>query len=255
MERWFLIAATLFAAIAGIGGILSLKLQTSRRHTSYYLIAVFLFQLGFLNLRGEMRHACPLQDWGEILVFLAWASTLFYFIGGTPYRVSLLGVFTAPLVVIFQSIALLPSVLSENPQPLRSLNAWKEIHSSVSLLAMGALALAAIASIMYLLVNHFVKGKQLKSTLFRNLPPMYELSQALARLLWIGIILLSLGIVAGFLMPQDGSAGKHLIAALGMWAAYLILILIKQVRGLTGKRLALCTLLLFVSSFVVLALI
>ena len=38
---------------------------------------------------------------------------------GPAYRISLLGVFTAPVVAVFQAIALLPGVLEANPRKHR----------------------------------------------------------------------------------------------------------------------------------------
>jgi ABC-type uncharacterized transport system permease subunit len=200
-----------------------------------------------------MRGACPLNDAGEIMVFLAWSLTLFYLWIGPVYRISLLGVFTAPLVVLFQGLALLPRVLSAHPQRILGVNAWHETHSATSVLAYGALALAAVAGVMFLVLDKQLKDQHLKGGLFRNLPPVRELLISLERLLWLGTALLTLGILAGFLMPHTASAWGHLVAALTVWAGYVALLTVKLIRGLTGRRLSLATVALFVLSLVVFA--
>ena len=253
MDRWFLIASTLLAAVGGVWGMISVHRGHRSHWTVVWMAATFLCQIGFLAARGEMRAACPLMDRGEILTFLAWSLTLFYLLIGPAYRISLLGVFTAPVVVIFQGLALIPGTLTSNPVKALGGNPWHETHSAMSVLAYGALALAAVAGVMFLVLDKQLKEHHLKSGLFRNLPPVRELLISLERLLWVGGVLLTVGIVAGFLMPRTESAWGHLIAAVAVWLGYGVLLGVKQVRGLTGRRLSLSAVGLFVLSLVVFA--
>ena len=253
MDRWYLIASTLLAGIAAVWGILSVQRGKRSAWTVVWMSGAFVGQLGFLSVRGQMRGACPLNDPGEIMVFMAWSLTLFYLWIGPVYRISLLGVFTAPLVVLFQGLALLPRVLSAHPQRILGVNAWHETHSATSVLAYGALALAAVAGVMFLVLDKQLKDHHLKGGLFRNLPPVRELLISLERLLWLGTALLTLGILAGFLMPHTASAWGHLVAALTVWAGYVALLTVKLIRGITGRRLSLATVALFVLSLVVFA--
>ena len=253
MDRWFLISSTILAVIGGVWGMVSVHRGRRSRWTIFWMIAVFACQIGFLSIRGEQRGACPLADRGEILAFLSWSLTLFYLLVGPAYRISLLGVFTAPVVAIFQGIALIPGVLDPDPARVMGGNAWHETHSATSVLAYGALALAAVAGIMFLVLDRQLKEHHLKSGLFRNLPPVRELLVSLERLLWIGGILLTIGIIAGFVMPHSPNALGHLIAAVSVWVAYLLLLTVKTIRGLTGRRLSLLTVGLFVLSLGVFA--
>lgn len=253
MDRWFLILSTLLAVIGGVWGMVSVHRGRRSRWTVLWMIGVFGCQLGFLSIRGQLRAACPLADLGEILAFLSWSLTLFYLLVGPAYRISLLGVFTAPVVVVFQSLALLPAVLTAHPARLTGGNAWHETHSATSVLAYGALALAAVAGVMFLVLDRQLKEHHLKSGLFRNLPPVRELLVSLERLLWMGGGLLTVGIVAGFVMPHSPSALGHLIAAVSVWAGYALLLGVKKVRGLTGRRLSLLTVGLFILSLGVFA--
>ena len=255
MDRWFLIISTLFALIASVQGILSVHYGKRSRWTVSWMVGVLCAQAGFLALRGEARAMCPLADLGEILAFLAWSLTLFYLLVGPAYRLSLLGVFTAPVVIVFQGAALMPGVLDVNPVELSGGNPWHETHSATSVLAYGAFALASVAGVMFLVLDKQLKDQHLKSGLFKNLPPVRELLISLQRLLWLGTGLLTAGIIAGFVMPHSDSAIGHLIAAVIVWSAYVTLSIIKQVRGLTGRRLSLFTVALFVLSLGVFAFI
>jgi hypothetical protein len=89
MDRWFLIVSTVLALIGGGWGMWSVSRGTRSRWTVVWMVAVFICQLGFLSIRGDLRGACPLRDTGEILVFLAWSLTLFYLLVGPAYRISL----------------------------------------------------------------------------------------------------------------------------------------------------------------------
>jgi ABC-type uncharacterized transport system permease subunit len=253
MDRWLLLSATLLALIGGARGMLAVHQGRRSHSTLLWMIAAIACQIAFLAIRGELRCVCPLKDWGERLAFLSWALTLFYLLVGPAYRISLLGVFTAPVVVLLQSIALLPGVLQANPEKFPDGNLWHEMHSATSVLAYGALALAAIAGVMFLVLDHQLKEHHLKSGLFRNLPPVRELLVSLERLLWLGGGLLSLGILAGFLMPHDKHATAHLFAALSIWTSYGVLIGVKSARGLTGRRLSILTVSLFILSIGVFA--
>lgn len=253
MDHWFLVAATLLAVIAAVWGMTSVHRGTRSRWTVSWMVAVLACQVAFLSLRGQARAACPLADLGEILVFLSWSLTLFYLLVGTAYRISLLGVFTAPVVVVFQAAALLPGVLSDNPERLSGGNPWHETHAATSVLGYGALALASVAGIMFLVLDKQLKDQHLKSGLFRNLPPVRELLVSLERLLWLGGALLTIGITAGFIMPHDSSALGHLLAALAVWTGYAVLLGVKTMRGLTGRRLSLLTVVMFILSLGVFA--
>jgi ABC-type uncharacterized transport system permease subunit len=253
MDHWVLILGTVLAAIGSVWGMVSVHRGTRSLWTIVWMLAVFVCQLVFLGFRGKEHATCPLTDHGEILVFLSWALTLFYLLVGSTYRISLLGVFTAPVVTVFQSIALIPGVLDENPQKFTNGSFWHEIHSSTAVLAYGGFALAAVAAVMFLVLDKQLKEHHLKSGLFRNLPPVRELLVSMERLLQIAGILLTLGIIAGFLMPHDHKALGHLLAAVAVWSGYGFLLGLKLVRGLTGRKLSLSVVIMFILSLGVFA--
>ncbi|MCW1885776.1 cytochrome c biogenesis protein [Luteolibacter flavescens] len=249
-----MIAATALAAVGGVTGMWTVHKGTRSRWTVVWMSLAFFAQLGFLSVRGEARGACPLVGLGEILVFLAWSLMLFYLAVGPTYRLSLLGVFTAPLVAIIQILALLPGVWVSDPHWVGVTDGWRETHAAMSVLSYGALALAGVAGVMFLVLDKQLKDHHLQSGLFRNLPPVRELLKSMVRLLWIGLVLLSVGVVAGFMMPHTGGTA-HLVAATVVWLAYAALLVIRQVRGLTGRKTATVAVVLFIVSLSVFALV
>lgn len=256
MDRWLLMISTLLAVIGGVWGMWSVHLGRRSRWTVVWMGGVFLSQLAFLWIRGQQRMACPLADRGEVLVYLSWSLTLFYLLVGPAYRISLLGVFTAPVVMGFQGIAMLPGMLDVSPQTLPGGNPWHEAHSSTSVLGGGALALAGVAAVMFLVLDRQLKEHHLKGGLFRNLPPVRELLGSIERLLWLGVGLLTLGMIAGGLMPKDPVMdAHHQLVALAAWLAYAILLLVKTIRGMTGRKFSLAVVVCFVVSLVAFSLV
>ncbi len=76
---------------------------------------------------------------------------------------------------------------------------------------------------------------------------------SLERLLWLGTGLLTLGVVAGFLMPRTTQAHAHTLVAIAVWVGYAALLAVKSLRGLTGRKLALSAVGIFVLSLLVFA--
>ncbi len=252
MDKWLLAGSTVMAVLGGGLGILSLQRGHRSRWTLVCMVGAFLLQLGFLGIRGEQRGQCPLGDYGEILVFLAWSLVLFYLLVGPVYRVSLLGMFTAPLVAVFQLVALIPGMLEEAPPHAAVTHAWNEMHSAFAVLSYGAFALAAVAAMMFLVLNRQLKGQNLGTGLFRGMPPVKNLLASVVRLTTLGAGLLTIGVVSAFRMAGE-AGGTHRTVAVVTWVAYLILVGVYYWRGITPKRLSLAVIAMFTLSLLVFA--
>src|SRR5919108_6177159 len=112
MDRQLLIFATICYLAAVIRTVISLGARVFRRSRVVFLtIALgFLLQTAFLSVRGHALGSCPITNLFEVLVFLAWSIALIYMLIGTAYRLSLMGAFTAPLVFLIQTFALLAPI-------------------------------------------------------------------------------------------------------------------------------------------------
>ena len=186
----------------------------------------------------------------EVLIFLCWSMVLIYLLVGSTYRLSLLGVFTSPLVFIFQIFAMLapidtPGVVKPPPNP------WVSMHAAISMVAYGAFALACVAGVMYLVQERQLKTRQLRS-FFYDLPPIADLSVVITRLLILGFALLSIGLVAvveGEKRPEVSGNLLHLAKALwpvGVWMFYAAILAAKIWRRLSPRRLAMAAVAAFV---------
>ncbi|MEO0445704.1 MAG: cytochrome c biogenesis protein CcsA, partial [Verrucomicrobiota bacterium] len=170
------------------------------------------------------------------LVFVSWSAVLLYFLVGQAFRLSLMGVFTAPLVALFQGWALLH--LSSETEYRPAEDYWLEMHASISLLAYGSFALAALAGVMFLLQNRLLRQGQIGS-LSLSLPPVTNLSRSIPRIVGIGIILLTLGIASGFGMERPPT-GIHLALSFSVWLLYLAFLALRFWGPLPNPRMAWC---------------
>ena len=231
MDRAFLVAATLCFLLGGVYTLLSIRAGNGARHGSSWfnlgaLVAGFVLQTCFLSVRGQALGRCPLTNLFEVIIFVAWAMVLFYLVVGNTYRMSPLGLFTAPLAFVMQAGALLSSL--DRPSgaaataPHHAVNPWLEFHAAFSVLAYGAFALAGVAGVMYLLQERQLKTHRLRS-LFFQLPSIVELGVVNARLLLTGFVLLSLGLVSGLGIGTPGSL-MHLGWPLVTWFLYAYLV-------------------------------
>ncbi|MDB4725326.1 cytochrome c biogenesis protein [Akkermansiaceae bacterium] len=250
METGYLIGATVLAAAGAVFGWRSRGEEGLGHRAFWWMVGAFIFQLLFLGVRGELRGQCPLNDLGEICLFLAWSLTFFYLVTGSTYRFSLLGVFTAPVVVVLQFVTLMPGALDVNPQRVEVVDAWRESHAAFSVLSYGALTLAAVAGVMFLVLNKQLKKRQLQGGIMTGMPSVSRLVQAMARIAAVGWIVLTIGVVSGLLM-EEGDINAHLIVAVVTWVLYAVLLGIYFVRGLPGRQLAWGLIILFVLSLVV----
>src|SRR6266480_4985416 len=195
----------------------------------------FIFQTALLSIRGHELHRCPLTNLFEVLIFLAWSVALIYMVIGPAYRLSLMGAFTAPLVFLIQTLALLAPIDVRHPAKLPA-NAWLEFHASMSIVAYGAFALACVAGVMYLVQERQLKTHQLHS-IFYHLPPLTDLFAAITRLLWLGLALYTLGIVSGFFTGRP-LPRVQVVAAIGVWLLYAAILQGRYLRRIAPKRVA-----------------
>ena len=69
------------------------------------MLAGFIGQCWVLAIKGKELGRCPITQPWELLVFISWGVVMMYWLVGPAYRVSLMGIITAPLVWIFQLLA------------------------------------------------------------------------------------------------------------------------------------------------------
>ena len=237
VDRYLLVASTLCYLAAVVRTFLSIRAGTLQlgRFNFFAILTGFLLQTAFLSVRGHALGRCPLTNLFEVLTFLAWSVALIYLLVGPVYRLSLMGAFTAPLVILIQTLALLTPI--DVRHPVRTpVNSWLEFHASMSTIAYGAFALACIAGVMYLVQERQLKTHNLFS-IFYHLPPLSDLFVAITRLLWWGLGLYTLGLISGFFIGQP-LPRIQVFCSFAVWILYAAILQGRHLRQLAPKRIA-----------------
>jgi HemX protein len=237
VDRYLLIISTIcfLAAVVRTGVALRADVFRPGRFNFVAIGLGFVFQTVFLSIRGHALGRCPLTNLFEVFIFLAWSVALIYMLVGPTYRLSLMGAFTAPLVVLLQGFALFAPIDVRHSVKMPA-NPALEFHASVSLVAYGAFALACIAGVMYLVQERQLKTHHLHS-IFYHLPPLTDLFAAITRLLWWGFILYTIGIASGFFTGRP-LPRVQVVAAVGVWLLYAAILQGRYFRPIAPKRVA-----------------
>jgi len=253
MERISLLAATL-CYLFSFGHTLFALGAGRFRPGRFNFIAMALgaaAQGWYLSMRGASEHSCPIANLPETLIFLSWSIALIYLVIGPAYRLSLMGAFTAPLVLLLQIAAVL--LPDESTRNFFRPNPWVETHAALSIVAYGAFGLACVAGLMFLVQEGQLKSRR-PAPIFHHLPPISILAEAILRLIWIGFLLLTLSFAAGFLAHLAVAGGKFWFSFL-IWVLYAS-ILIGASRGfLSGRRFAMAVTSAFLLALILLPVI
>lgn len=243
---WMAAVLLLSLALTGMGLWKVFCTQCRPGNPWMWMLALFILQTIALTCKGASWGECPIRGISEVVFFMGWALNAFYLLLGRLYRMSILGLFTAPAVAGCTIISLLTY---SRAMPLLTHSEWLPWHIGLAMLSYGAFGLAAVAGIVFLIQDSFLKEHRVTG-ISGKLPPVRTLHSSMKRLLLIGFILLVASELFGYLSGLDITAGKSLVA-MGVSMTYLVLLLFVYLRGLPGRTLAWCSLTLYVCSLAI----
>jgi ABC-type uncharacterized transport system permease subunit len=243
----------LLSTIAFLGGLVHAIVairagawKESRWHLLPMAIG-FAFQCAFLYLRGQAHGRCPLTNVFEVLIFIGWCIVLLYFLVGTAYRLSLLGVFTAPLIALLQTLALL---MPDNrvTTEYKEMGFWEHLHAPLAFIAYAAFALACITGVMFLIQDYLLKHHRIHA-LFHQLPPIHHLSRAIFRMVGLGVLLFGI-VMVSTLKIHAPISGAKLFLSWGVLALYAVILVLMWRHALSARRTAWLAVVGFIVPFV-----
>jgi ABC-type uncharacterized transport system permease subunit len=249
-DRTFLWLAQVFYAASCVVTLRRLRAGgggTNLQRTNYVvMVAGFVLHTVFLYLRGQALGRCPLTNLFETQAFVAWAAVLFFLLIGPSYRVSFLGAFTAPLVLVICLAALISPVDVVRAAPLVR-SGWIEFHAAIAILAYGAFALAFVTGAMYLLQERQLKTRRLTSS-FLLLPSIEQLDVIHFRLLIMGFTMLTVAMIGGVISYRIVGhwTTPKIIWASSVWVLYGALVLARGLWALRGRKVAVASMTSFV---------
>jgi len=212
-----------------------------------------VLQLTYLVLSAISDARCPVFSLHSALGFLSLVGVVTYAVLSRRRRLEAIGGFVAACAVLFMLAARL--IAEPSPEPN---NPWlMAIHITANLLGGGILLIAGCASAFYLWNEHRLKSRRLLGQ-GPKLPPLEALDGVVHRLLWIGLPLLTVGVLTGRLVQQTQriTPGGEVRAILSTasWLLLLGVLVLRQTASWRGRRPAYATLGGAIGIFVVIAL-
>ncbi len=237
------VAASLIYAlvISGMGWRL-LSVGTHLKNAKLWMSGLFLVQTVTLCVESALTGQCPVLGTAGALFFLSWALNVFYLVLGHSYRVSLLGIFTAPAIAALT----LSSLLVSGDDFSVNGGVWLTTHVALIMMAYGAGALSAIAGVAFCLQDSRLKKHRIPGT-DRPLPPIRRLETCMKRLVLVITTLLVAGLCASALGHLSASLAKIVLVVM-LLVGYGVL-LVRLLRfGIPGRTLSYWCIGLFVLS-------
>jgi ABC-type uncharacterized transport system permease subunit len=239
---WFLGAVAIYGLSSTYSIFLWRKGFRRDDHLNYLALLVgFCIHSVAMLQRGFSFNRCPVSNLYEAIAFFLWTIVGCYLVVGLWPRLRFLGAFASPVLFCVGVFALFPELDSHGPQPDR-MRGWLSFHAAVILLAYGAFGLGSIAGLMYLSQEHDLKFRKIRA-MFALFPPIQRLERVMNRLLWLGLVLLTVGLLVGGATLRRGHDQYSLwdtkiIWSWVVWLLYLGLLVMRWRFAQGGRRFA-----------------
>lgn len=215
--------------------------RTHDRVNYSLLLVAFVFHTTAMGQRGFSLNRCPVNNLFEATMFIAWALALACLTVGLLPRLRHLTAFASPVLFAIGVFALMPG-LDPPRGPKPEFAGWlASSHATMILLAYGAFGLASVAAIMFLTQQHNLKFNKLQAVL-SLLPPIQRLELVTSRLVLVGFVMLTIGLLAGARLPRPEGApflkDAKVIWSGVLWLLYLGLQVGRWRFAFSGRRFA-----------------
>jgi ABC-type uncharacterized transport system permease subunit len=208
----------------------------------------------YLILYAVIDRRCPVYSMHSALGIVSLVGVVSYAVLSRARRLEALGGFVAASAAVFLVLARLIGGSTSTPN-----NRWlMAFHITSNLLGGGLLLVAGCAAAFYIWNERRLRSRRVLGQ-GAKLPPLESLDSVIHRLLWIGVPLLTIGLLTGRLVIEHVevvSAGDKLRAALSgvSWLVLLAVLGLRQLGRWRGRRPAYATLVGSLGIFVVIAL-
>ena len=156
------------------------------------------------------------------------------------YRTVTFGVFLLPIAVL---VTLTPAFRPGHETIAYPLvrTGWLLLHVALLLAAYTALFLSLMSSFLYFLQERRLKQKGPANAFLQRLPPLETTDQISLRTLLFGLPCMTAGLLIGSVVALQTTgpgffADPKVLLSFALWAAYIVMIYIRQHSGLRGRR-------------------
>lgn len=250
-EFSLLLLAFIIYLLAMLAGFISLLRPGARgRQISYYLgIGGFVLHSLSLTMRTVQSGRAPFTTMYESVSFLAWSCVLAVIIFERKFRLEKTGPYLWLVVVTLMALASSPALPKDITPLVPALQSyWLWLHVSVTLLGEAFLAVAFVASLLYILTPE-KKFSQPDHEARRR-----KLDQVAYRAVAIGFPLFTLGALVFGMIWASKAWGRYWgwdpkeVWSLITWLFYALYLHTRLVYGWKGKKSALIAVLGFLAA-------
>lgn len=244
-DKFFFAGAVLFYGVSMIYSVFLWREGFRRDNRANYMLlaAGLLLHTVAMAKRGFTFERCPINNLYEATAFIMWTAVLAYLVLGAWHRLRFLGAFISPVLFGIGIFALMPALdPPHGPKPDFS-GGLASLHKALLLLSFAGFGLSAAAAAMYLMQEHDLKFHKFRA-ISSLMPSLQRLEIAINRLLRVGFALLTAGLVtsAAYLKQKTNayfSGDPEVVWVFGIWAFYLVLLVLHLLHQQTGRRFAL----------------
>jgi ABC-type uncharacterized transport system permease subunit len=209
--------------------------------------AVLFHFVSLAEMLNAAHHRLPV-DTHETLSFLSLLLALAFLLVYGRYRTVALGIFILPISFLLGLIPAFHPGKESTTFPMIPMihTGWIFLHVALLLAAYAALLLSLLASLLYLVQERRLKQK---SPTITWLPPLETTDQIALKSLLFGLPCMTAGLLIGSLIAQATVGASYfrdpkILLAFAMWLVYVVMIHIRRIAGLRGRRAV------YLSSFV-----
>jgi ABC-type uncharacterized transport system permease subunit len=249
---WLRVAAAFYSL-----GLLHAILTLTRRREQIFRVALGASALGavfhFVSIveDGLASRQCPITNFYQTLSMCAFLIVLLYLFVEWRYKLHSMSVILFPLVFVMSLVATFGNPVGSWPSPVVG-GAWLTAHIALALLGYAALALMALASVLYLAQERALKSKKPRKS-YPWLPALGVLDEFIAKSMGAGFALITLAVITAsiwaFIEHKTAWISQPGIPiAFFTWGVYLVLICLRTTVGWRGRKSALMTVIVLACS-------
>lgn len=246
---WFNLA--LILELLATGGFIVYLIKQEKwvfRCSYWILVAGFICHTVFLGCRYYALGAAPVLNFKSALSFFSWSIICAYLIFQIKFRLMVLGSFLTPFAAFLMIISFtMPHM--EGPVRPEFESLWLTVHIVTAFMGNGLFAVAFLAAIMYLILEHSIKRKTFGS-FYHRLPSLATIDSINYYSLIYGFSFMTLGMITGAVYAQQ-ALGTYWqwdpkeVWSLITWFFYAALLHERLVVGWRGRRAAVMSIVCF----------
>jgi ABC-type uncharacterized transport system permease subunit len=244
-RQWFGFAVALYAACTAYSVFLWRKGFRRDEWVNYLLLAAaFVMTTLAMFQRGFSVNQCPVFNLFEATMFVMWVLVAALLALGLVPRLRFIGAFAAPVLLAVGIFALMPALDPPHGPKPEFRGALSSLHITMVLLAYGAFGLSCVAGLIYLTQDRNLKLNKARAIL-SILPSIQRLERIIGEAMFVGFLLLTLGLALGALFLVSNrellplGPDPKIIWSAFVWLTYLVLLVARWRFSPGGRRLAL----------------